>query len=226
MIPHPARYSDPLLPVLAECVPPDALRIIDPMAGTCRIAELRAHGVTAEIHANELEPEWGLQGLGRVDRLVIGDARRLPYPDGHFDAVITSPTYGNRMADHANWAPGRKHVTYKGHLGRSLTPGNSGRLQWGDAYRTFHLEAFAEFVRVAPLVVINASNHVRKGVEQGVCEWMIWAFTRVMRFEHARTIEVPTRRMRFGANHDARTSAELVMVFRRPRPRGGLAVTA
>ena len=34
--------------------------------------------------------------------VTTGDARRLHYLDATFDAICTSPTYGNRMADHHN----------------------------------------------------------------------------------------------------------------------------
>lgn len=48
---------------------------------------------------------------------VIGDATRLPFDNRMFDAVITSPTYGNRMADHHDAQDGSKRITYR-HSGR------------------------------------------------------------------------------------------------------------
>ena len=54
------------------------------------------------------------------------------FSDATFDMVVTSPTYGNRMADHHNAKDGRRRITYTHNLGRTLTPGNSGAMQWGE----------------------------------------------------------------------------------------------
>ena len=48
---------------------------------------------------------------------MIGDATALPFADWTFDAVITSPTYGNRMADHHNAQDGSRRVSYR-HSGK------------------------------------------------------------------------------------------------------------
>jgi hypothetical protein len=88
-------------------------------------------GPTVEV---ELEPEWASQH----PRTMVGDARALPLPDATFDMVVTSPTYGNRMTDHHNAKDGSRRITYTHNLGRTLTPGNSGAMQWGEDYRQLH----------------------------------------------------------------------------------------
>ena len=81
---------------------------------------------------------------------IVADALALPFPDGAFDAIVTSPTYGNRYADHFTPKEGTEWTwrSYTLDLGRKLHPNNSGQLQWGPEYRTFHTRAWAQAVRV------------------------------------------------------------------------------
>lgn len=123
---HPARYTDVLLPVFAE-MSQGCTSILDPMAGTGKIFELRNYGITADIKAIELEPEWA----SWHPETQVGNALCLPFDDGSFDCVIVSCTYGNRMADHHDAKDGSHRNTYTHALGRNLHPDNSGKLQWG-----------------------------------------------------------------------------------------------
>jgi len=104
---HPAKYTDALLPIFARMAE-GCQRILDPMAGTGKIFSLVRHGFAGEIHANELERDWAQQHpLTRV-----GNASNLPFPDGFFDGIVTSPVYGNRMC----LAGGSLVLTEKGHI--------------------------------------------------------------------------------------------------------------
>ena len=112
MTPHPAPFTDALLPILAELLPespvpsedggsgPGTLRVLDPFAGTGKIARLRAWFPQAEFYGYEIEPEWAEQARANGLCVTTGDSRQMHYPDAMFDAICTSPTYGNRMADH------------------------------------------------------------------------------------------------------------------------------
>jgi len=92
---HPAKFSDVLLPVFSEFLE-YMYPVLDPMAGTGKLGKVVSHAFL-----NELEPEWADQCRAYPGATVTcGDARDLPYPDGFFAGVGTSPTYGNRMADH------------------------------------------------------------------------------------------------------------------------------
>ena len=136
---HPARYTLSLLPVMARMLR-GARRVLDPFAGVGGVFALGAWLPGTEIHGVEIEPEWAAADA----RITQGNALALPWADNTFDAVCTSPTYANRMADHHRARDGSQRRTYTHMLGRELSADNSGRLQWGDGYREFHRRAWAE----------------------------------------------------------------------------------
>jgi SAM-dependent methyltransferase len=224
---HPAKYSESLLPVMARYVD-GARTILDPFAGTGRVGLLKQHlTVPPFIWANELEEAWAREAKANgCDMVRIGDARtvgRLLIDDLEqpVDAIVVSPAYGNRMADACHWAEGRKHSTYTSALRdtvgdhtRSLTPGNAGAMQWGDAYRDLHRSAWAEAARVlvpGGRLVLNVADHFRAGQLQGVPAWHVSVLL-ALGFVLLEVAEVATPRFGFGANADKR-APELVIVL-------------
>lgn len=233
---HPAKFSDSILDGIVPYLQP-RWKVLDPFAGVGVVHSLRDR-IAVKTVGVELEPEWANQHPDTI----VGDALALPPRwRNRFDAVVTSPTYGNRLADHQDaqercrpcgatgevdgaictkcGGEGRrayKRITYRHTLGRPLTPGNSGSMQWGTAYRKFHRAAWTEALRVIKpggRLIINVSDHVRGGEVQHVTDW------------HVRTIlglgtatlyafdRVGTVRMRYGANRDLRVPHEAIVVF-------------
>jgi hypothetical protein len=160
----------------------------------------------------EIEPEWA----DMHPNTIVGNALALDFPDASFDALVTSPTYGNRLADHHEAKDGSKRYSYRHVLGRPLHPDNSGQLQWGTRYREFHEKAWTEALRVLKpdaLILLNSSNHIRNGDEQYVTEFHAGWF-----LDHGCAMldldTVKTRRLRDGANRDKRALYENVMLLR------------
>lgn len=247
MTAHPAKWSQAVLDAIGDVcfeLLPDDARIFDPFAGVGvpRLAEAIGQPVTGI----ELEPEWAAEG---GDTTIVGDALALPFDPASMDAMISSPAYGNRMADshdakdrckacRGGYVEDRrtpdsvvvgackacggtgfsKRNTYKHTLGRDPSPGSSTTLQWGDRYRDFHERAWREAARVLKpggLVVLNASNHIRAGKEKHVAEWHLNCWLMLgARVHHIR--RVPTPRLGFGQNGDARVDGELVIVLNTP----------
>jgi hypothetical protein len=108
-----------------------------------------------------------------------------------------------------------KRNTYRHALGRPLSDGSVATMQWGSEYRAFHELAWREALRVlrpSALLLVNVSNHIRKGVEQPVVEWHLNEFLRHgchLRAAH----RIGTQRNRQGANGDARVDGELLLVL-------------
>jgi SAM-dependent methyltransferase len=210
---HPAKFPAPILEqivkVLDEWGWPQ--RIIDPFAGVGRVHALTEGRQTKSVGV-EIEPEWAAMHPDTV----VGNALHLDFGDDSFDCMVTSPCYGNRLADHHNAQDGSRRYSYRHVLGRALHADNSGQLQWGERYRQFHEAAWTECLRVlAPdsIIVINTSNHIRNGAEQYVTEFHSAWF-----LNHGCALLdlacVPTSRLRDGANRDARTRYENVFALR------------
>ncbi len=116
---HPARYTEALLPIMAAMLR-GRKRIIDPFAGSGRCFLFEKFIPDCEVSGTEIEPEWAAMH----PRTTLGSALALPWADGYFDAVCTSPTYGNRMSDHHNAKDASRRRTDRdgGRYERAATP--------------------------------------------------------------------------------------------------------
>lgn len=225
---HPARFSADILAHLAdelhrELVPrTEALKVLDPFAGVGGVHKLGHDGdevlapiVTVGV---ELEAEWA----AAHPQTICGDARHLVpaiFEARTFDAVVTSPAYGNRMADAYDGRDGTRRYTYRTSLGRPLSPGNGAALQWGASYRLLHLDVWRqvwEVLKPGGLFLLNVKNHVRKGEEQRVTEWHMGVI-KGLGFGLERFDVIATDGLPHGANAQLRTDGERVVAFRKPR---------
>lgn len=224
-ISHPARYSPELLTLFRALLSEYSIPskgILDPFAGTGRIHELQEDGwTTAGV---EIEPEWAALHPDTH----VGDARSLPFDDEFFGAVVTSPTYGNRLADSHNASDPERRRSYTHDLGRDLDEDNTGFLHWrtsvpgtcghgSAAYRKMHEDAWTEAVRVLTsggLFILNCCDHVRDGLVQPVTAWHCWYLGR-LGLVYLESRSVPTHKLRQGANGALREQ-EQVHVFRKP----------
>lgn len=220
---HPATFPPDVLTRIGDLLEAERVRtvldpfegegvrtVLDPFAGVGGIHELRSRGfLTLGV---ELEPEWAAASPFTIP----GDATRLPFTDRQFDAVATSPAYGNRLADAYDGRDGSTRYTYRIALGRALTAGNGGGLQWGGAYRDLHRRAWAECARVLKRpgrLILNIKDHIRRGKRQHVTEWHTDTLT-ALGFELVTAVEVESPGIRHGRNAEARIDAETVALFR------------
>lgn len=216
MIKHPATYTNSFIPKFAELLI-GCDNVLDIFGGVGKLAMIKEYGFTGKVICNELEPEWAETSPYNVDEWHIGDAANMAWAKSNsFDAICTSPTYGNRMADHHNAKDGSKRVTYKHFLGRDLNEANTGRMQWGDKYREKHLEIYKECARVLKdggLMIVNVSDHIRKGQVVNVVEWHKEALTN-FGMKLIDEIKIETPRMGFGQNAKSRVQHECILVFK------------
>jgi hypothetical protein len=213
---HPAKYTDALLLTMAQMLK-GRRRILDPFGGTGKVFLLEHWLPDAQIEAIELEPEFAAIN----PRTRVGNALYLPWGDGYFDAVCTSPTYGNRMADTTfSSSKGNTWQTYTCKIGRKLHPDNSGAMDWGDKYRILHVAAWTEARRVLQpggVFVLNIKDHIRAGTVQPVTDWHIGTLQGLgFRLVEHRRINTPS--MRHGRNGDKRVEYESVIQFKQAVP--------
>ena len=149
---HPAKYTSVLLPVMAEMLR-GRKRIVDPFAGTGTIFQLEKLIPGCTVEGIEIEPEW----CAMNPRTTLGNALAMPWGDGHFDAVATSPclTPDQRIltAD-LRWVPcgdikvGDKLLAFDEHAPYMKPGGNPARRRWRIATVEESYPAQKECVRV------------------------------------------------------------------------------
>jgi SAM-dependent methyltransferase len=217
---HPAPFSSSILRVVKDLLDErfagqKTVKVLDPFAGTGRVHLLQGYGYTTT--GVELEPEWAALS----EWTEVGTALKLRWRRGSFDAIVTSPTYGNRLADSYDAVDPESRHSYHFDLGRELTSGNSGAMHWGDNYRDFHEKAWSEAVRVLKprsRFILNIKDHLRDGAWQDVSAWhtqtLIDLGLRVVAIRPIATRGTPS-----GSNADVRSDAELVIAFDRREPK-------
>lgn len=212
---NPARFSEPILDVMAALIERfspacDGGVLLDPFAGVGGYTRFARTGRT--LVGVEIEPEWAAQ----CPTTICGSALAVPLRNGSVDTLAFSPTYGNRMADHHDARDDSKRHTYRHYLGRPLNVGNTGAMQWGLQYRLFHWAVYDHLLRYVlrpgGLVLLNVSDHYRKGVRQPVSAWHRDVFLNrgCLLLAHEK---VSTRRQKHGANGSLRVEHEDVFAM-------------
>ena len=218
MIKHPAKFTDSFIPIFAKLLT-GYDNVIDPMGGTGKLSLIKDFGWNGSITINEIEPEWidTSPHKDKIDSISYFDASNTNYKNEQFDAICTSPTYGNRMADHHIAKDNSKRNTYTRTLGRQLSDGNTGKLQWGEEYRNKHIDIYKECYRIlktSGIFIINISNHIRKGEEIDVCGWTKQQINDIG-FVLVDEIKINTPRLKFGANSNIRCKNEYIYIFKK-----------
>lgn len=216
LVKHPAKYTDELFPELARGLQ-GCRRVLDCFGGTGKIGRLKEFGVKAEIWTIELEREWAEQGPANgVDHVIVGNALLQEFEPGFFDAVVCSPTYGNRLADHCDWKDDSKRIAYKAYLGRKLTRGNSGMWPFQSSeYLTFHRlmwQKVESWLAPGGLFRLNSKDSYAGQRLQMVSKWHADQIL-ALGFDLAYLVPVPVRGHRQGSNHHLRVPQEDVFTF-------------
>ena len=217
MTDHPAKYSPSILRVLGVTLRQEQARlgrrisVLDPMAGVGLIHTLASKDI--QTYGVEIEPEWA----SAHPLTLVGDATALRFKDRRFHVTVTSPDYGNRMADSFDAKDSSARIGYRWSLGHPVSKG-SLICHWSRDYRMGHRRLLEEMERVTKrggLVIINVSDFIRG---KQVVELVQWYRTQLVALDllEEQDVVVPTPRMRKGQNYEARVQGEHVLIYRKP----------
>jgi tRNA G10 N-methylase Trm11 len=211
MTKHPAVMGPHILEVCKRYLPAEGSRVLDPFAGVGTTAKLLP---TYEVVGVEIEREWAEQN----ESTICGDSLLVVPTLGSFDAILTSPTYGNRMADDFNAKEGSSRITYRHKLGRNLSANTTSNLHFGrknQKYENLHRDIWkvcVDALREGGVFILNCKDFIANGEVKSVTSW------------HKSVLEdyglscvgeekVFSKGMRFGANRDRRLNFEWVVAF-------------
>ncbi|MEM9465276.1 MAG: hypothetical protein AAGA90_07870 [Actinomycetota bacterium] len=218
---HPATFTPAIADMITLLINHENRPgpVLDPFAG---IGTIHTLGRRDTISV-ELEHEWAIQAHRtrlEHDTLAAYEANSLDIYDmisvRHQPAgIVTSPAYGNRMADQYDGRDGSTRATYATSLGRACSAGSGAALQWGPDYRGFHtrhIEAWRHLLPDNGWLILNMKDHPRDGTIQRVCRWWIQT-TLDYGFDLARAEAITTPGMRFGAQGDIDIDHEMLYLF-------------
>lgn len=217
---HPARFSDAILDAIRTLLPRDPGGVLDPFCGTGRIHELGYDSWGVEIR-----PAWAAMH----SRTVNADATRLPFRDGTFDSVATSPVYPTGMTDRFMARDNSDRVTYMHRYGALVgqrnpsshpnDAGTSNARRSDSRYWEIHERAWREVTRVLKpngVFVLNVKNHIQRGAEVLVVEHHTRLLESLGYTLEAKTFLETKGHQGAGANREQRTAGEWVMRLRAP----------
>jgi hypothetical protein len=95
---HRATFNVPDLDMiqrLADVRLPEGGRVLDPYVGVGTVHRVEGF----DIFGSDIEEPY-VREAPRHPLDLVADAEALPFADGTFAAIMTSPTFGNRMADY------------------------------------------------------------------------------------------------------------------------------
>jgi hypothetical protein len=212
-IKHPAIMGSHIMEVCKKFLPSAGARVLDPFAGIGTTAKLLPdYGVVGV----EIEREWAEQESSTI----CGDSCEVVPKLGLFDAVLTSPAYGNRMADDFNASNASSRITYRHRLGRPLSQKTTANLHFGrkaQKYEELHEKIWkvcVEALLPGGVFILNCKDFIANGEVQEVTEWHL----KVLQNFGLSVVEkekVYSRGMRFGANRDKRIDYEWVVALRK-----------
>lgn len=237
---HPAPFSEPIMDLLKGLIADWEGPILDPYAGIGRVHELGRD----DTWGVEIEEEWA----AAHERTIWGDSSELVlstvavggvmvrHPEGSAprrtgvviprpNAVVTSPDYGNRMADQYLGTPKEQRLrdeegvmprrrSYAISLGRKLSLDSASRYGFGEDYQRAHTKVFTAVTDVChpgARLALNVSDHFAAYTRIYVTAWWVELIAS-LGWHVERMIPVGTRRFRDGANADLRVDAETVIV--------------
>lgn len=223
---HPAKFSEPLLEVLDRLVRAEQrrlgrpVRVLDPFAGVGRVHQLALNDGRIRTVGIEIEPEWAAAHRRTICANSLVWMAHLP-PELAFDIIVTSPTYGNRLADSHDAQDGSTRHSYTHDLGRKLTPGNSGAMPWGERYFRFHGLAYAcmhHALRPGGLALVNVSDFYRAKALVQASLWHQGAMVGAgfVRDQPPRLVPTPRMRGQGAEATEARAEREMILRYRRP----------
>lgn len=222
---HPAPFSDALLEPMIQML--KSWRrlghdpIYDPMAGSGERLGFIATALGVGFCGCEIEPEF-------IARPEIS-AQDCTLYEGRHRIILTSPAYGNRMADQYLGTPAEKATRaatgkrprrrgYAVSLGRKVSAGSGAGLRWGDGYRSLHGRIMQWVVWTnlddGGVFLLNVGSHYRGRLYQPVGEWYLELMLGLsLHLVDYRFVETPG--FRDGDNRELRVGGEHLYLFQK-----------
>ncbi len=188
-------------------------RVLDPFAG---IGTTAKYLIDYDVVGIELEPEWANQ----CPKTICGDSLKIVPFLGKFDAIVTSPAYGNRMADDFEAKDNSKRITYRHTIGRKLTTGTTANLHFGrknGGYEKLHEKIWSVCVNALSdngIFVLNCKDFIRNSKIIEVTSWhrnVIESFGMQIVEEN----KIPSKGMGFGKSAEKRVGYENIICFKK-----------